>query len=972
MGIHFVLCSRLRQFSYEEIEFFLPQLCHLVISIDNESMALEEFIIDLCEESVNGALLVSYGERSALRTLTLRLQTFWLFQTYLHDLSAQPASKAFQTCRRVYNKAQRIVFGGADPVKREKIQENVLPVTVLSSLVLASVGVPLLSQHVAPLAVAQARKPRPAEDIISESLPQAQVQKIGRSHTVTGGTSASRRVRPSAAESTGAASNKSKRQSVINANGVPQSRTQPNTPRNDTARRHAHRRSLGLTTDGDDSLEYVSTQHSRKQSLSANIVTSPGVPRRPSELPRRQYQAPKASPASMSYDQRIRMLRQHYFRTETQFLTALEGISSRLVAVPKQARLSALRAELALIAQDLPAEVDIPLICPPTLVDGTASRSKHHRIVRLNPAEATSLNSAEKVPYLLMLEVVKEDFDFDPSSDQNEQLLANMFADKGRQRRRLFDTSNAAREDSIQSSQDDPQHDSVLEPANGDLSSATLLKDIDDEKRPPSGSPRTRPYQGSHKDPPRLSIGLNAMSTVSLSTPRNSEGPISRSSSPGQRPSPFMKAQVPNQADVSALADHMRTASQMLAQLELSAAKRPKAEVAAIKAKIIASMQSLEEQSFAIDDHFEDPTFDSIVAKANEDASHAGPSDLEDDDIETPTDPKLSAGRGADRMENDAKTGGIQRKGDRDDPSAATFGEAWEQKKERIRRSSPYGLLKNWDLVSVIVKTGADLRQEAFACQLIGVCSKIWTELEVDVWVKNMRILVTGESSGLIETITNAVSLHSLKRSLTLASITAGTNPKKRIATLQDHFTKTFGAADSPQYQKAIESFAKSLAAYSVISYVLQLKDRHNGNILIDSDGHMIHIDFGFMLSNSPGNVGFEAAPFKLTFEYVELLGGPEGAAFIQFKDLTKDAFQALRKEAERIVTLVELMGKESKMACYVGGLPSVMSGLRARFVLEKSEVEARDWVEDLVTKSLGSYYTRLYDTFQYRTQGIY
>ena len=58
VGIHYVLCSKLRAFSYEEIEFFLPQLCHLAISIDNESMALEEFLIDLCEESVNGALLV--------------------------------------------------------------------------------------------------------------------------------------------------------------------------------------------------------------------------------------------------------------------------------------------------------------------------------------------------------------------------------------------------------------------------------------------------------------------------------------------------------------------------------------------------------------------------------------------------------------------------------------------------------------------------------------------------------------------------------------------------------------------------------------------------------------------------------------------------------------------------------------------------------------------------------------------------
>lgn len=60
VGITYVLCSKLRQFSYEEIEFFLPQLCHLVISLDNESMALEEFLLDLCEESVNGALLASH------------------------------------------------------------------------------------------------------------------------------------------------------------------------------------------------------------------------------------------------------------------------------------------------------------------------------------------------------------------------------------------------------------------------------------------------------------------------------------------------------------------------------------------------------------------------------------------------------------------------------------------------------------------------------------------------------------------------------------------------------------------------------------------------------------------------------------------------------------------------------------------------------------------------------------------------
>ena len=595
------------------------------------------------------------------------------------------------------------MFGGLETLKRERIQENVLPVTVLSTLVLGSVGVPLLAQFVAPLAVAQARRPRPIEDVMTEITPQLQSQKIGRSHMVTESSSPSSKARP-AGEAKGNMAKRSKRPAAINTNGKLEGLSEPENRRLDGPKRHAHRSSLAVMQNNDGTIGFPDLPDERKQSMPVSVPTSPGVPRRPSELPRRHSHAPKATPASMSQDQKVGVLRQHYFRSETLFLTALEGISSRLAAVPKPARLSALRAELALVAQDLPAEVDIPLICPPTLVDGTASRSKHHRIVRLNPAEATSLNSAEKVPYLLMLEVVKEDFDFDPASESNEQLLASLLSERSRQRRRLFDTSEATREASLQSPQDAAQIDSVLEPANGDLSSAARLEDPDIEGKSLSGTPFVRTFQGPYKEAPRLSMGTNAMSTISLSTPRNSEGPISRSSSPGQRPSPRLKPQNPNQAEVSALADHMRTASQMLTQLELSTAKRPKTEVAAIKAKIIASMQLLEEQSFLSDDGIQGPSFDTIMVKASEEVGRNGSADFEDDDMDTPTDPKLNTGRGADRMENDAKTGGIQRKGDRDDPSAATFGEAWEQKKERIRRSSPYGWVKNWDLVSVIVK----------------------------------------------------------------------------------------------------------------------------------------------------------------------------------------------------------------------------------------------------------------------------
>lgn len=959
VGIHYVLCSKLRQFAYEEIEFFLPQLCHLLVSIDNESMALEEFIIDLCEESVNGALL-----------------TFWLFQTYLHDLSGDPTSNSFKTCMRIYNKVQRIVFGSAEPQRREKIKENVLPVTVLSSLVLASAAAPFLARHAGPLAVAQARKPRPMEDIISDNV---QAQKLGRSNTIAGASPRPRKQKPhqghSDPEDHRPVKSPAPRSKEIQS--PKDLRRKATRPANRPPPEH-HRPPLLTVTSSEARLSSSSLPDFR--SLGVPPIPTPpataGLVTKAEHMHRRHpHNTRPLTPTALPHAQKIRLLRSNYFRSETQFLSALEDISNRLVIVPKPARLSALRAELALIAQDLPAEVDIPVICPAVLEDGAAARSRHHRIVRLNPAEATSLNSAERVPFLLMVEVLREDFDFDPDTEVNQQLLNKLMMEKGTTKHRLFDLSDSSRRTSPEKAPA-PGVDSVFEPANGDLGSTALLKDLSEEDITQGLSRVSIPSTSINgkSTAPRSSSGANTMSSMAtVSTPRTSDMEMSRANSPGPRKMTLgmnNRAHGADQPDFSALATHMRTAAQMLAQLESSSSKRPRAEVAAIKAKIIASMQSLEEQSFYMDDSSA-PTFDSIMAEANPAAVGIGAEEFEDG-IDSAPDPGSSSGAGAARMENDLKTGGMQRKGDRDDPSAATFGEEWTAKKERIRRSSPYGGMKNWDLVSVIVKTGADLRQEAFACQLIQVCSKIWQDAEVPVWVKRMRILVTGESSGLIETITNGVSLHSLKRSLTLASIAAGTNPRKRIATLRDHFIKTFGEADSEGYAAGLDAFTRSLAAYSMICYVLQLKDRHNGNILIDNVGHIIHIDFGFMLSNSPGSMGFEAAPFKLTQEYVDVLGGVGSPAFEEFKELCKQAFQALRKEAERIVMLVEMMGKQSKMPCFAAGVQQAVSALRARMMLHLSKEEAEGWVDELVGKSVGSYYTRLYDTFQYRTQGIY
>ena len=95
------------------------------------------------------------------------------------------------------------------------------------------------------------------------------------------------------------------------------------------------------------------------------------------------------------------------------------------------------------------------------------------------------------------------------------------------------------------------------------------------------------------------------------------------------------------------------------------------------------------------------------------------------------------------------------------------------------------------------------------------------------------------------------------------------------MSTLKDYFLYNFGGQKTQLYKEARDNFCRSLAAYSLVCYILQIKDRHNGNIMIDNEGHIIHIDFGFMLSNAPGKgLKFEKAPFKFTTEYLDVLGG--------------------------------------------------------------------------------------------------
>lgn len=53
---------------------------------------------------------------------------------------------------------------------------------------------------------------------------------------------------------------------------------------------------------------------------------------------------------------------------------------------------------------------------------------------------------------------------------------------------------------------------------------------------------------------------------------------------------------------------------------------------------------------------------------------------------------------------------------------------------------------------------------------------------------------------------------------------------------------------------------------------------------------------------------GFEQSPFKLTPEFVDVMGGPESDLYAEFKVLLLAGLKAARKQQDRIVNIVEIM----------------------------------------------------------------
>jgi len=251
----------------------------------------------------------------------------------------------------------------------------------------------------------------------------------------------------------------------------------------------------------------------------------------------------------------------------------------------------------------------------------------------------------------------------------------------------------------------------------------------------------------------------------------------------------------------------------------------------------------------------------------------------------------------------------------------------------------------------VIFKAGDDLRQDVLTLQMFHIMDELWKSNGLDLHLTPYQVVSTGNESGMIQVVLNAETTANIQKMA--GGATAAFSSKPLTNWLMEH-NKT-----ETLQKTAINNFMLSLAGYCVATYVLGIGDRHNDNIMVTKDGHLFHIDFAHFLGNVISFHGFkrERAPFVLTPDFVNVIGGKDSPGWNQFVSYCLEAFDVVRRYSYIIISLFMLMLST--------GMPQLSSPedleyFRESFCIGKNNEEAKQIFAGLILESLNTKATQL------------
>ena len=244
--------------------------------------------------------------------------------------------------------------------------------------------------------------------------------------------------------------------------------------------------------------------------------------------------------------------------------------------------------------------------------------------------------------------------------------------------------------------------------------------------------------------------------------------------------------------------------------------------------------------------------------------------------------------------------------------------------------------------ISEMFKYGDDLRQDQLVLQMINYMDSLLKKIHLDYEFTIYKTLATSKSDGFVEFVPNSKTIYDIIRS----------------KTMKDYYFYELSNKNEATLNKKLESYINSCAGYCVVTFLLGIGDRHLENLMIDKNGRLFHIDFGYILGRDPKPM---PPPIKLCKEMVECMGGKGSKNFLDFQQKCVNAYWVLRENARVIVNMFYLM--------IDSGIPELnnidnLKKLHEKFVPQKNKQEAANYILDNLKESVDALMPVVMETF--------
>ncbi|KAH8739485.1 phosphatidylinositol 3-kinase [Cryptosporidium ryanae] len=247
-------------------------------------------------------------------------------------------------------------------------------------------------------------------------------------------------------------------------------------------------------------------------------------------------------------------------------------------------------------------------------------------------------------------------------------------------------------------------------------------------------------------------------------------------------------------------------------------------------------------------------------------------------------------------------------------------------------------------------KVGDDLRQDQLVIQLLEISSKLLEEWNLTNSTTTYKVLSFSKNDGLIFFLEDFPSIGALRKKY-------GKN------CILQYWAAFHNTQIDEIPESIINRFIISCAVYSVATFIVGVGDRHLDNLLVGKNGDFLHVDFGYIFGEDPKPF---PPPMKVCTEMIEAMGGINSYGFKLFVDKCCEFYRYIRRRSWLFINLLLPMvdsGIKDFDSKLNGNHKAALIKIKEKFRLELSEMEAEDYLREIIMTSSKALFPAVVDT---------